>query len=166
MLEKFQTSLEDREVSWTRVTPEGIADVVRRIADDPIVGSRLSFDVSFEDLGVRTDPTSEELLEAETGVTDAILGIADYGTVVVPTTEDGSEPISLFPKTHVAVLDRSNIVPDMPTAFDWLADDVAGRGHSAIMVSGPSVTADMGEPIRGVHGPENLHVVIVDTEAT
>jgi L-lactate dehydrogenase complex protein LldG len=98
---------------------------------------------------------------ATTGVTAAGLAIADYGSLLLRATPDGSEPVSLFPDLHVAVLRASDIVPDMETALSRFGEDCRDRRQSAIVATGPSATADMGALVRGAHGPTEVHVVVV-----
>jgi L-lactate dehydrogenase complex protein LldG len=63
--------------------------------------------------------------------------VADYGSVVLRPGASGTEPVSLYPERHVAVLAESDLVTDMPAAFDRLAqtvdderEDGTGRGSS------------------------------------
>ncbi|MES3518367.1 MAG: LUD domain-containing protein, partial [Natronomonas sp.] len=109
---------------------------------------------------VTLDPTTQEVVEAKTGVTGAALGIADYGSVVIRGTPAGEEATSLFVNRHVAVVARSDIVPDMPTAFDSFGDWLRG-GSDAVIATGPSATADMGALVWGAHGPKALDIVVV-----
>ena len=96
-------------------------------------------------------------------MTAAGLGIADYGSVVLPSTPAGTEPVSLSPDRHVAVLRTDDVVPGMPEAFDSLAAEFRNGDHgSAILATGPSATADMGELVKGAHGPKDVHVVMLD----
>ncbi|WP_424008884.1 LutC/YkgG family protein [Haloferax denitrificans] len=158
----FEDSLERLEVGWTHTSPDGLADVLEGLCSDPTIGVPLPYDgVDLPDW-VNTDPTPTDLREANAGVTAAGLGIADYGSVVVQGTPDGVEPVSLFGDLHVAVLRRSDIVPGMPEAFDWLGEEFRTGHSSAIIATGPSATADMGALVKGAHGPKEVHVVILD----
>lgn len=158
----FEDSLERLEVDWTHTTREELADVLREVATEPAVGTPLPFDVSLPDW-VNTEPTPNELDEAKTGITAAGLGIADYGSVVLPSTPEGAEPVSLFPGLHVAVLRTADIVPGMAEAFGYLGEEFRDGAHSsAIIATGPSATADMGELVKGAHGPKDVHVVMLD----
>jgi len=51
------------------------------------------------------------------GVTEAILGVADYGSLVIPTTRAGIEPVGLFADQHIAVLPEADIVSGMAGHF-------------------------------------------------
>lgn len=97
--------------------------------------------------------------EAQTGLTAARLGIADYGTVVLQ--HDGTtERVSLLPERHVTVLRQSDLVADMPAAFGRLGPILREAPTSLVLATGPSATADMGGLVRGAHGPQAVHVII------
>lgn len=162
-LERFASSLSDLEVELTRTEPDGFEAAIAGIVREPAVATPLPFDgVSLPD-AIDDEPTPAALEAARTGVTAAAMGIANYGSVVLPATPDGAEQVSLFPDLHVAVLREGDLVADMPTAIarlgPWLRD-----GESAIVATGPSATADMGALVRGAHGPAEVHVVVLEGE--
>jgi len=148
------------------VTRTAAAEAEAALADavePPAVGVELGIEgVSIADLPVTLDASGEEMTDAKTGVTRAELAIADYGSVVIRETGAGEEPTSLFGETHVAVVAASDVVPDMPTAFEqfgaWMRDD----GADAVIATGPSATADMGALVKGAHGPKAVHIVVIE----
>jgi L-lactate dehydrogenase complex protein LldG len=158
----FQQSLEAHEGSWSRTTEAGFRDTLEAMLKPPGVGVKLPFDgVALEGLPVETDPTPAQLRDAGTGVTAAELGIADYGTVVLTSGIEGTEQVSLYPDTHVAVLRESDIEYGMTATFDRLQERFEEGLTSAVLATGPSGTADMGELVYGAHGPRNVHVLIL-----
>jgi len=157
----FEAALRDVEATVTRTTPDGCAAAVDAAVRPPAVGVDPPLPGADLPDSVDTDPTVGQLEAARTGVTPATLGIADYGSVVVEPDPAGSEPISLFPDRHVAVLRAADVVPDMPAAFDRMGEVVGGGRRSAIVATGPSATADMGGLVLGAHGPGTVHVVLV-----
>ena len=158
----FEASLDRLDVDWTHTTQDGLVDVLQEVSTEPAVGTPLPFDVSLP-TWVNTEPTPNELEAATTGITAAGLGIADYGSVVLPSTPEGTEPVSLFPDLHVAVLPTEDVVPGMVEAFDFLGEEFRDGTHSsAIIATGPSATADMGALVKGAHGPKDVHVVMLD----
>lgn len=160
----FEQSLDRLDVGWTRTTADELEPTLSEFVSDPAVGVRLPFDGASLPGSVTLDPTPAELDAARTGVTAASLAVADYGSVVLESTPEGAEQVSLFPDLHVAVLRADDIAPDMPAAFEWLGPRVRDSGGSAILATGPSATADMGSLVRGAHGPKDVHVVILDDE--
>ena len=164
-VETFERSLERLEVDATRVAPSDVGDILSDVVRTPAVGVPLPFEGVDLPESVTTDPTPTELAAAATGVTPAGLGVADYGSVLVQSHPDGTEPVSLYPDLHVAVLGADDVVPGMPEAFEWFGNEVRAGRESAIIATGPSATADMGALVRGVHGPTEVHVVLVDENA-
>jgi L-lactate dehydrogenase complex protein LldG len=158
----FEDSLDRLDVGFTHVGPGAFASTLREVADDPVVGAPLPWDDPTLPDWVNDDPTPADLRTAATGVTAAGIGVADYGSVVLPSTPEGSEPASLYGDVHVPVLRRSDIVPGMPEAFSWLGERIREDRGSAVVATGPSATADMGALVRGAHGPKEVHVVILD----
>lgn len=156
----FRTSLDELGVEWTRTTADNAPAVLADLVRPPAVGVAVE-GIALPD-AVTTDPTPRELRAATTGITGASLAIADYGSLVLEADSLGSEQTSLFPDLHVAVLRADDIVPDMAAAFEQLGPRLRETGGSAVLATGPSATADMGELVRGAHGPKEVHVVIVD----
>lgn len=155
----FQSSLDGLDVGWTETDAEGFPEALDAVLDSPAIGSPLPFKGVELPEGVNTDPTPAALREAATGVTPVECAIADYGSVVV-RSEGTVEPVSLYPDTHVAVLDERDVLPDMPTAFARFGD-LLRDGESAIIATGPSATADMGDLVKGAHGPKDVHVIVL-----
>lgn len=162
VIETFLASLDRLDVEWTRAASHDFSEVLAALLVEPAVGAPLPFDgLSMEELPIILNPTAADLEAARTGVTAARLGIADYGSLVLQGGPDSTEAASLFPELHVAVLQASDVVPDMAAAFERLAR-TARDGHSAILATGPSATADMGALVRGAHGPKRVHVILVE----
>ncbi|WP_254808024.1 LutC/YkgG family protein [Natronosalvus amylolyticus] len=160
---RFEAALENLEVPVTATDPATFDSTLESIVDQPVVGTPLPFEgVSLPDW-VDQEPTPATLETATTGVTAASFAIADYGSVVLPSTPEGAEQVSLFCDLHVPVLRASDIVPDMPSAIERLGPTLR-NGASAIIATGPSATADMGALVKGAHGPKDVHVVVLEDD--
>jgi len=159
-LSAFVASVEDHHASVHRSAPDAVAGTVADLIDPPAVGVRLPDGLGLPE-GVATDPTPAELDAANTGVTAARLAIADYGTVVLESDAAGSEAVSLFPERHVAVVRAGDVVPGMREAIGRLGGRLRD-GASAVLATGPSATADMGDLVIGAHGPREVEVVLVE----
>lgn len=157
----FESSLSALDVPLTRTTAAGVPDALDEAIVEPAVGVPLGIEGVSLPPTVTIDPSPAQLGAARTGVTPAGLGIAEYGTVVVRVREAGDDPVSLYPERHVAVVRESDVVPDMPAAIAWLADEFDAGRRSAILATGASATADMGALVEGVHGPSDVHVIAV-----
>ena len=107
-------------------------------------------------------PTDDQLRSTMVGITDAFAGVARTGSVCVAMTGNLGGAVSLFPRSHVAVLDARYIVPRPGDVFTAGQLENKGMERSFVFITGPSVTADMGELVRGVHGPDHLHIIILE----
>lgn len=70
--------------------------------------------------------------------------------------------MSLYPERHVAILREEELHADMDEAFAWLGEEFAAGRDSYVFATGASATADMGEMVEGVHGPAEVHVVVLE----
>ena len=90
------------------------------------------------------------------GVTNAICGLADTGSVLI--VDGAGDPLkaSLLPEIHIAVLKSSDIFPSLPDAMHLVKNTSA-----AVFITGPSRTADIEMTLTiGVHGPKEIHVFL------
>lgn len=152
------------DVPCERTTPDRFAETLASHLAQPAVGVPLDRDdISLSGTDVTVDPTPAELKRARTGVTPTAFAIADYGSIVVPSSSSGTEFVSLFVDRHVAVVDGADVVPGMEVAFDRFGDLIRDGGPtSGIVATGPSATADMGDLVRGAHGPSDVRVIVVE----
>lgn len=160
-VDRFLDRLDDFDVTHTVVAPDGVADAIADVADEPAVGVELPDGLGELPGFVATDPSPSDLEAAATGVTHADLGVADYGSLALPATADGVEPVSLYGDQHVAVVAADDVVPGMPEALSALGDRFRADGDSVVLATGPSATADMGALVQGAHGPKTVHAVVV-----
>jgi L-lactate utilization protein LutC len=95
------------------------------------------------------------------GITSADYALADTGTLVMISSREEARLVSLLPPCHVAVVPRQRLL----TGLDELLTIVpkpAERSSSMVLITGPSRTADIEQIlVRGVHGPGEIHVVLV-----
>ncbi|MCA8950567.1 MAG: lactate utilization protein [Planctomycetes bacterium] len=100
-----------------------------------------------------------ELFAADIGVTTAQWGIAETGTIALESRSERSRLASLVPPVHVALLPRSRILCTMGELLKTLDRPLA---PAVSLITGPSRTADIElQLVLGVHGPRELHVVLV-----
>jgi L-lactate dehydrogenase complex protein LldG len=158
----FESSLEGQSTVH-RTTAADFGETLATAVQEPVVGTPLPVEgVSLAAAGVDTDPDLAAIDAAETGVTPAGLGVAEYGTVTIQSDAAGAELLSLYVPRHVAVLAASDLVEGMSAAFEGIAADVDDGADTQILATGPSSTADMGGLIQGVHGPHETHVVVLE----
>ncbi|UCD75030.1 MAG: LUD domain-containing protein [Phycisphaerales bacterium] len=107
-----------------------------------------------------TTPNEDELYSAIAGVVSAEYGVAETGSLVRFSAPDRPRGFALLPPYVVFVLREGAILPDL---LDWLKmQDSTGMPSEAVLVTGPSKTADIGmKLVTGIHGPGEVHVIIV-----
>lgn len=94
------------------------------------------------------------------GVTGALAGIAETGSLVLVGGEGRPLTASLLPDVHIAILRESNLVP---TLSDVLCRPEIRTASTAVIITGPSRTGDIEMTLTiGVHGPKELHVLLIE----
>jgi L-lactate dehydrogenase complex protein LldG len=92
------------------------------------------------------------------GVSRALYGLADTGSVVLAASPEEPRARSLLPDVHVTLLDEDRILPGLDELFSALGDDLPS---ALAIVTGPSRSADIEQKLAvGVHGPGEVHVVL------
>lgn len=112
--------------------------------------------------GLITNPNETELESAYYGVTDAFAGIARTGSICVAVTPGLGGSASLFTRFHIAILDSSDIYYRPSDLLRVEQFRASGFLTNMTFITGPSATADMGELVRGVHGPGGLHILLLE----
>ena len=107
----------------------------------------------------RRDQRMADLGKAEAGLTGAIAGVAETGTVVIPADRNQSQLASLIPPVHLVLLPVEVIYQ---TLNDWLGEsgeEVISNASCLNLISGPSRTGDIELTLTiGVHGPGRVIV--------
>ena len=97
------------------------------------------------------------------GVARAAKGIAQTGTCVVVADDEALRLETMLPEVSVILLNRADILPDLPSAAPFLREQqTQGRASYVSFITGPSRTADIERVSAiGVHGPLELHIVLI-----
>jgi len=108
----------------------------------------------------------ENQFDMSVGLTDAIAGIAESGTVVVCSDAQHSRLAPILPPTHITILRSNQIVPDLIDVWTIIKKPKSANQQvmptSLTFITGPSKTADIeGILITGVHGPGQIHIVLI-----
>lgn len=101
----------------------------------------------------------DSAFKADAGLTLARLGIAETGSIAVRSGSKARRLASLAVPEHIAILRERDIVPDL---LDWAAALGPAMPANEVLITGPSKTADIElNLVWGVHGPKNVHVVLI-----
>jgi L-lactate dehydrogenase complex protein LldG len=98
-------------------------------------------------------------------------GIAETGTLMLPSSPERPTTLNLLAETEVVVLRASAVVGAYEEAWDLLrasnADAMSGgfMPRNIMFVTGPSRSADIEQTLElGAHGPRRLHILLVDDD--
>lgn len=95
----------------------------------------------------------------DAGVSQALYGLADTGSVVLAASPGEPRARSLLPVVHVSLLQEDRILPGLAALFEAVGDDLPS---ALAIVTGPSRSADIEQRLAvGVHGPGEVHVVLL-----
>jgi L-lactate dehydrogenase complex protein LldG len=146
----------DRVLAWDDewLQPAGIGDALRRDG------------VSLEPCTMPATPLEraarlQDLDPVLVGLTGAHAALADTGSIVVVSGPGRGRMASLLPPTHIAVLRAEQMHPSLGH-FLAASPDVVDVAANMVVITGPSRTGDIeGTLVLGVHGPGDLHVVLI-----
>jgi len=115
---------------------------------------KVAFDQVIED-------SKAELFQIDAGITTTRGAIAETGAIVLWADAHEPRTLSLVPAVHIAVLEAGKIYNSFCEIIqeqNWSA----GMPTNALLISGPSKTADIEMTLAfGVHGPKELIVLIL-----
>ena len=114
----------------------------------------------------------QSFIDADMGITGANVAIAETGSLVIVSNEGNGRLVSTLPPVHVAILGIEKIVATMEDALSALKVlSKSGTGQQLTTyisyITGPSRTADIELSLTvGVHGPKEVHIVLLDNGRT
>jgi L-lactate dehydrogenase complex protein LldF len=107
-----------------------------------------------------TADTIQESSRVRAGLTGALAGIANTGSLVLVGSPGKPLTASLLPEMHITILEEEDIVEDLGQV---LKREEVSRASAAVVITGPSRTADIEMALTiGVHGPGELQVLLVE----
>jgi len=99
------------------------------------------------------------------GVSHALAGVAETGTVLLHSGTDNPTTVNFLPEHHIVVLKVDDIAGDLEAVFDKVRQEF-GKGNmprTLNFITGPSRSADIEQTLLlGAHGPRALHMIVVD----
>ncbi len=154
----FVERVADYRAVVERCTPDELASRVAEAVEGRVVVPP-GLDVEVPDAVLDEGFSATELDGIDTVVTGATVAIAETGTIVLDHGPgQGRRALTLVPDRHVCIVRADQVVADVQDAVAALDPR---RPHT--WISGPSATSDIElDRVEGVHGPRNLHVLVVE----
>ncbi|MGA1598573.1 MAG: LutC/YkgG family protein [bacterium] len=180
-IDRLREHMEAVHTEVLECTSRGFGQVLRRIIREKnierlLVGAGSEMESKLQALKQRTPEKLPELVpyaepieqgkdllfEIDASITSVRSAIADTGSLILWPTPQEPRLMSLIPPIHLAVLKVSTI---HNTLLEALRQEVwhEGMPSNALLVSGPSKTADIEQTlVYGIHGPKQLVVFMLN----
>ena len=167
-MEVVETDLGERMVQLTHTHPSHlIAPAIHLTKEDAARVFGTEPTVEAIQLHAR-ESLRQKFIEATVGISGANMAIAETGTVVLVTNEGNADLTTTLPAVHIALFGIDKLVASMDDAVAVLRM-LPRSGTGQVMTSyvnwitGPSRSADIEQSLTiGVHGPREMHCVILD----
>ena len=158
LLDLFAERVADYRAVVERCSPEELPARVAAAVEGCVAVVPEGLGLEVPGATVDTGLTALELDAVDAVVTEAAVGVAETGTIVLDHGPgQGRRALTLVPDRHVCVVRADQVVPDVPDAVALL-DPLRPQ----TWISGPSATSDIElDRVEGVHGPRSLHVILV-----
>lgn len=102
-------------------------------------------------------------MTTEVGITPAFAGIAETGTLLLRSGQDGPTTLNFLPDTHIVLLPAGRLSAATKTAGIYCGRR-AKPCRTSITLLALRAAAMVNRPMQlGAHGPLRLHIVIVDS---
>lgn len=149
-------SSENAAAEYVRAVVKSIGATSIAISNSDLVKRVIEDDAEIE--FVENAPV-DHLFECDLGITSAQWAIAETGTLVLESDRESHRLTSLVPPEHLCVLKAGNIRQTLSEILEATSRELS---RTMTFITGPSRTSDIElTPAIGVHGPGELHVVII-----
>src|SRR5437867_1469613 len=116
--------------------------------------------------GGRNAAFKEASFQAQVGITGVDFVLAETGSLALTSRTEGGQLASLAPPVHVALYRESQVAASLDDVLEALTLSggplAPDGGRSVVFITGTSRTADIEQVlIRGVHGPREVHAILV-----
>lgn len=112
------------------------------------------------------DRSLAEHYASEAGVCGVHAALAETGSLICNSDARNGRGHSLIPESHIAIVRRGDLVPDLLDYFSRIKGTAPAELPSAqAIITGPSKTADIeGVLITGIHGPGRVFILLVEDD--
>ncbi len=167
-MEVVETDLGERMVQLTHTRPSHlIAPAIHLTKEDAarVFGTEPTVDAIQR---YARESLRQKFIDATVGISGANMAIAETGTVVLVTNEGNADLTTTLPPVHIALFGIDKVVATLDDAvavLRMLPRSGTGQVMSSYVnwITGPSRSADIEQSLTiGVHGPREMHCVILD----
>jgi L-lactate dehydrogenase complex protein LldF len=167
-IEVVETDLGERMVQLTHTHPSHlIAPAIHLTKEDAakVFGTEATVEAIQKHA---RESLREKFIEATVGISGANMAIAETGTIVLVTNEGNADLTTTLPPVHIALFGIDKLVATLDDAvavLRMLPRSGTGQLISSYVnwITGPSRSADIEQSLTiGVHGPREMHCVILD----
>jgi L-lactate dehydrogenase complex protein LldG len=108
-------------------------------------------------------PETADVERADVGITGCDALIAQTGSILLTARSAGGRALSVLPPHHIVIARESQLLPDLPSAFEFLKATYNDAYPSFItLITGPSQTGDIERIlVLGAHGPRILTILLL-----
>jgi|GEM_PF-607245 L-lactate dehydrogenase complex protein LldG len=149
------------EADAKSVVAGGLPTPAKMLVEAALKGTKHAF---AEDL--KPSEAAGVISKADVGISWARYGAARQGALLEVAYDDAVKLVSSLPRVSVFLLSSRNLCPDMSAAVKLTAGIIRSAADVKPVISfisGPSKTADIElRLLYGVHGPHELHVLLLD----
>jgi L-lactate dehydrogenase complex protein LldG len=102
----------------------------------------------------------------QVSVQHGFAGIAETGTLMLPSDAARPTTLNILPDTAIVVLRTTRLVGAYEEAWDLLRAETGGAmPRNVMLVTGPSRSADIEQTLElGAHGPRRLHIILIEDD--
>jgi iron-sulfur cluster protein len=143
-------------------TKEEVAEIFSRYLGRPVPADIPSL------VAVARTELRRFFIEADAGISGANFAVAESGTLVIVSNEGNARLATTLPPVHIALVSAEKFVQTLEQATTLLKALIMGSSGLKLTsyvsyITGPSKTTDIEkELVVGVHGPREVHIVILD----
>ena len=143
-------------------TKEEVAEILSRQLGRPVPAE------AKEIVRLAREEMRRYFTQADIGISGANLAVAESGTLVIVSNEGNARLVTTLPPVHIALVTTEKFVETLEEAATLIkALTIASSGQKITsyvsFITGPSSTTDIEkEVIVGVHGPREVHIIILD----
>ncbi|HEY1421452.1 MAG TPA: LUD domain-containing protein [Candidatus Dormibacteraeota bacterium] len=167
-MEVVETDLGERMVQLTHTHPSHIiAPAIHLTKEDAarVFGTEATVEAIQRHA---RESLRQKFIDARVGISGANMAIAETGTIVLVTNEGNADLTTTLPPVHIALFGIDKVVATLDDAvavLRMLPRSGTGQIMSSYVnwITGPSRSADIEQSLTiGVHGPREMHCVIID----